>query len=154
MLGASRPLGLMQGYEGEDGILTGAEGAVYRTGDVAFRDDDGYLTFVGRSDDVFKSSDYRISPFELESVLIEPSVRDRGGGKCLRPDAVKLSVPKAYVILAAGAEPDRETARSIFRLTVERLAPFKRIRPHRIRRIAAEDDLGQDSQGRTAPPRA
>ena len=126
-LGQSRPLGLMQGYEGEDGSLSGADGPLYRTGDVAFRDDDGYLTFVGRSDDVFKSSDYRISPFELESVLIEhPAVIE--AAVVPRPDAMKLTVPKAYVILAAGAKPDRETARSIFRLTGERLAPFKRIR--------------------------
>ena len=126
-LGPSRPLGLMQGYEGEDGRLSGADGAFYRTGDVAFRDDDGYLTFVGRSDDVFKSSDYRISPFELESVLIEhPAVIE--AAVVPKPDTLKLSVPKAYVILAVGAKPDRETARSIFRLTGERLAPFKRIR--------------------------
>ena len=46
-------------------------GGYYRTGDVAAREDDGYITYVGRSDDVFKASDYRISPFELESVLIE-----------------------------------------------------------------------------------
>src|SRR6516164_11024957 len=71
MLGADRPAGLMQGYQGDDGKLSGAEGALYRSGDVVFVDDEGYLTFVGRSDDVFKSSDYRISPFELESVLIE-----------------------------------------------------------------------------------
>ena len=126
-LGPARPLGLMQGYEAEDGSLSGADGAVYRTGDVAFEDDDGYLAFVGRSDDVFKSSDYRISPFELESVLVEhPAVVE--AAVVPRPDAVKLSVPKAYVILASGANPDRETAGSIFRLAGERLAPFKRIR--------------------------
>ncbi|MFX7705275.1 AMP-dependent synthetase, partial [Acinetobacter baumannii] len=71
VLGAERPAGLMQGYQGDDGKLSGAEGDLYRSGDVVFADDDGYLTFVGRSDDVFKSSDYRISPFELESVLLE-----------------------------------------------------------------------------------
>src|ERR1043166_9735942 len=69
--GADRPAGLMQGYQGEDGRLSGADGDLYRSGDVVFADDEGYLTFVGRSDDVFKSSDYRISPFELESVLLE-----------------------------------------------------------------------------------
>src|SRR6266700_1306222 len=63
VLGADRPAGLMQGYQGEDGKLSGAEGDLYRSGDVVFADDEGYLTFVGRSDDVFKSSDYRISPF-------------------------------------------------------------------------------------------
>jgi len=68
LLGADRPAGLMQGYQGDDGKLSGADGDLYRSGDVVFADDEGYLTFVGRSDDVFKSSDYRISPFELESV--------------------------------------------------------------------------------------
>src|SRR6185369_9198356 len=67
LLGADRPAGLMQGYQGDDGTLSGADGDLYRSGDVVFSDDEGYLTFVGRSDDVFKSSDYRISPFELEA---------------------------------------------------------------------------------------
>ena len=71
VLGGDRPAGLMQGYQGDDGKLSGADGALYRSGDVVFADEEGYLTFVGRSDDVFKSSDYRISPFELESVLLE-----------------------------------------------------------------------------------
>ncbi len=107
--------------------MSGAEGDVYRTGDVAFRDEDGYLTFVGRADDVFKSSDYRISPFELESVLVEhPAVVE--AAVVPKPDALRLAVPKAYVILAAGSAPDRDTARSIFRLLGERLSSFKRVR--------------------------
>ena len=126
-LGAARPLGLMQGYEGEDGTLGGLADDLYRTGDVAFRDADGYLTFVGRADDVFKSSDYRISPFELESVLIEhPAVVE--AAVVPKPDPLRLAVPKAYVTLAAGAAPDRATALSIFRLLDERLSSFKRVR--------------------------
>ncbi len=126
-LGADRPMGLMQGYQGEDGRVTGPEGAFYRTGDVAVLDGDGHLTFVGRADDVFKSSDYRISPFELESALIEhPAVVE--AAVVPRPDALRLAVPKAYVILAAAAAPDRATALSIFRLLGGRLAPFKRVR--------------------------
>ncbi len=126
-LGESRPMGLMQGYEGEDGALGGIDGAVYRTGDVAVRDRDGYITFVGRADDVFKSSDYRISPFELESVLIEhPAVVE--AAVVPKPDALRLAVPKAYVILAAGVPPDRATALSIFRLLADRLSAFKRVR--------------------------
>ncbi|RYB06142.1 AMP-binding protein [Lichenibacterium ramalinae] len=126
-LGASRPLGLMQGYEGEGGTVGGADGALFRTGDVAFRDADRYLTFVGRADDVFKSSDYRISPFELESVLVEhPAVIE--AAVVPRPDPLRLAVPVAYVIPAAGAAPDRATALSIFRLLGARLAPFKRVR--------------------------
>ncbi|MBS0562434.1 MAG: AMP-binding protein, partial [Proteobacteria bacterium] len=122
-----RPSGLMQGYQQEDGTLRGLEGPVYRTGDVGARDEEGYITYVGRADDVFKASDYRISPFELESVLIEhPAVAE--AAVVPAPDPVRLAVPKAFVILAAGAAPDRDTALSIFRHLRERLAPFKRIR--------------------------
>jgi acetyl-CoA synthetase len=127
VLGADRPAGLMQGYQGEDGKLSGADGALYRSGDVVFADDEGYLTFVGRSDDVFKSSDYRISPFELESVLLEhESVAE--AAVVPSPDPIRLAVPKAYVLLIASAERTPETALSIFRHLHTRLAPFKRIR--------------------------
>jgi acetyl-CoA synthetase len=126
-LGADRPAGLMQGYLGEDGVARGAEGEVYRTGDVAFLDDDGYLTFVGRADDVFKSSDYRISPFELESVLIEHDAVAEAA-VVPSPDPIRLAVPKAYVMLVGGAAPTRETALSILQHVQARLAPFKRIR--------------------------
>ncbi len=122
-----RPAGLMAGYLQDDGTLTGADGPVYRTGDVASRDADGYLTYVGRADDVFKASDYRISPFELESVLIEhQSVAE--AAVVPAPDALRLAIPKAYITLVAGAEPDAETARSIFRHLRARLAPYKRVR--------------------------
>lgn len=127
LLGKHRPAGLMQGYQDTDGSLKGAGGELYRTGDVAFTDDDGYLTFVGRADDVFKSSDYRISPFELESVLIEHEAVVEAA-IVPAPDPIRLSIPKAYVTLAGSAKPDRDTALSIFRFTGERLAPFKRIR--------------------------
>jgi acetyl-CoA synthetase len=127
MLGADRPAGLMQGYQGEDGKLSGAEGELYRSGDVVFVDDEGYLTFVGRSDDVFKSSDYRISPFELESVLLEhDAVAEAAVVPC--PDPIRLSIPKAYVLLVAGVERSPETALSIFKHLHGRLGPFKRIR--------------------------
>jgi len=103
LLGAERPAGLMQGYQGEDGRLSGADGERYRSGDVVFADADGYLTFVGRSDDVFKSSDYRISPFELESILLE-HVSVVEAAVVPTPDPIRLAIPKAYVLLAAGAE--------------------------------------------------
>jgi acetyl-CoA synthetase len=122
-----RPAGLMQGYQNADGTVSGAEGALYRTGDIAFADEDGYLTFVGRSDDVFKSSDYRISPFELESVLIEHEAVAEAA-VIPSPDAIRLSVPKAYISLLPGVEPSPETVLSIFQYTHARLAPFKRIR--------------------------
>ena len=99
----------------------------YHTGDVGSRDADGYITYVGRADDVFKASDYRISPFELESVLIEhPAVAE--AAIVPSPDPVRLAVPKAYVVLAAGHEPDAETARSILEFARDNLAPYKRIR--------------------------
>ncbi|MCR6734683.1 MAG: AMP-binding protein [Afipia sp.] len=127
VLGADRPAGLMLGYQGDDGNPAGADGEVYQTGDVVFLDDDGYLTFVGRSDDVFKSSDYRISPFELESVLLEhDSVAE--AAVVPTPDPIRLALPKAYVSLVPGVEPTRETALSIFHYVHSRLAPFKRIR--------------------------
>jgi acetyl-CoA synthetase len=126
-LRGDRPAGLMQGYADASGKLAGADGEVYRTGDVARVDEDGYLTFVGRADDVFKSSDYRISPFELESVLIE---HDAVAEAAIvpSPDEIRLNVPKAYILLVASAEPSRETARAILEYTNKRLAPFKRIR--------------------------
>jgi acetyl-CoA synthetase len=127
VLGADRPAGLMQGYQGEDGKLSGADGDLYRSGDVVFADDEGYLTFVGRSDDVFKSSDYRISPFELESVLLEhESVAE--AAVVPSPDPIRLAIPKAYVLLTAGVERSPQTALSIFQHLHTRLAPFKRIR--------------------------
>jgi acetyl-CoA synthetase len=126
-LGEVRPAGLMQGYQNADGTLTGTDGTMYHTGDTAFVDRDGYITFVGRSDDVFKSSDYRISPFELESVLIEHDAVSEAA-VVPAPDVIRLSVPKAYISLLPGVEPSPETALSIFQHTHARLAPFKRIR--------------------------
>jgi acetyl-CoA synthetase len=127
VLGADRPAGLMQGYQSDDGKLSGADGDHYRSGDVVFVDDDGYFTFVGRSDDVFKSSDYRISPFELESVLIEHEAVAEAA-VVPSPDPIRLAIPKAYVLCTAGVERTPETALSIFKHLHTRLAPFKRIR--------------------------
>jgi acetyl-CoA synthetase len=127
VLGDDRPAGLMQGYQGDDGKLSGADGDLYRSGDVVFADEEGYLTFVGRSDDVFKSSDYRISPFELESVLLEHDAVAEAA-VVPSPDPIRLAIPKAYVLLVAGFERNSETALSIFKHLHTRLAPFKRIR--------------------------
>jgi acetyl-CoA synthetase len=121
------PAGLMRGYQQDDGSIAGLSGTAYRTGDVASRDADGYLTYVGRADDVFKASDYRISPFELESVLIEhPAVAE--AAVVPAPDPMRLAIPKAYVALVSGATADRATALSIFQHLRGRLAPFKRVR--------------------------
>ena len=122
-----RPTGLMQGYQGDDGGIRAHGDRLYRTGDVAAIDGEGYLTYVGRADDVFKSSDYRISPFELESVLIEhPAVAE--AAVVPSPDPMRLAVPKAFLALTPGSKPDRDTALSIFRHCRTALAPFKRVR--------------------------
>ena len=123
-----RPLGLMEGYKDDPSKMEKAlKEGYYRTGDVATRDSEGYLFFVGRADDVFKSSDYRISPFELESFLIEHDFVAEAA-VVPSPDPVKLAVPKAYVILRAGVEPSRETALALFKFIRERLSAYKRIR--------------------------
>jgi len=122
-----KPPALMLGYQNEDGTFQPLGQEVYRTGDVASRDAEGYLTFVGRADDVFKASDYRISPFELESALIEhPAIAE--AAVVPAPDPIRLAVPKAYIVLAGGANGSPELALSIFRHCRERLAPFQRIR--------------------------
>jgi acetyl-CoA synthetase len=121
------PLGLMQGYQGEDGEVVPVAGNAYRTGDVAMRDADGYFTYVGRDDDVFKASDYRISPFELESALIE-HIAVAEAAVVPSPDPMRLAVPKAFIALAGNHIPSRETALEIFRHCRATLAPFKRIR--------------------------
>ena len=121
------PLGLMQGYMTEDGSIQPVTGAFYRTGDVALRNPDGSYTYVGRADDVFKSSGYRISPFELESVLIEhPAVAEAAVVPV--PDPTRTALPKAFIMLADGHEPNAATAASIFAHLRERLAPYKRVR--------------------------
>jgi acetyl-CoA synthetase len=125
---AQRPLGLMQAYlDDPERTATAMDDGYYHTGDVASRDPEGYLTYVGRMDDVFKSSDYRISPFELESVLIEHAAVAEAA-VVPSPDALRLSVPKAFVVLTAGAAADAATAASILRHVRERVSPYKRIR--------------------------
>ncbi|HYN30707.1 MAG TPA: AMP-binding protein [Dermatophilaceae bacterium] len=122
------PLPLMTAYLGDPERDADAKaGGFYHTGDVATRDEDGYLTYVGRTDDVFKASDYKISPFEVESVLIEhPAVAE--AAVVPAPDAVRLAVTKAYVSLVPGHEPDADTARSILAHARSHLAPWQRVR--------------------------
>jgi acetyl-CoA synthetase len=123
-----RPLGLMVGYRGnDDGGGDPMRDGHYHTGDVASRDGDGYITYVGRADDVFKASDYRISPFELESVLLQHDAVAEAA-VVPSPDPVRLAVPKAFIVLATGHSPSRETALSILRFSRDNLAPYKRIR--------------------------
>ncbi len=161
VMGEHRPIGLMVGYAGDAAKTAEVmRDGHYRTGDVASIDDEGYITYVGRADDVFKASDYRISPFELESVLIEhPAVAE--AAVVPSPDPVRLAVPKAFVILVAGQEPSKELAKDIFAFTRERLAPYKRIRrlsfadlpktiSGKIRRVElrkAEEARGESARG-------
>jgi acetyl-CoA synthetase len=121
-----RPVGVMAGYR-VGGRLDPLDGTAYRTGDIARRDAAGYYTYVGRNDDVFKSSDYRISPFELESVLIEhPAVAE--AAVVASPDPIRLAVPKAFIALAPGFDPSEALAGAILDHARAALGPFKRIR--------------------------
>ena len=123
-----RPLGLMQGYEDSaQATAQATRDAYYHTGDTAMRDADGYVTFVGRSDDVFKASDYRISPFELESALLEHDAVTEVA-VVPSPDPVRLAVPKAFVTVTSASVPSPELARNILLFARSQLAPYKRVR--------------------------
>ena len=118
---------LMAGYLGVPGTGAATTERYYRTGDVASRDAGGTITFVGRTDDIFKSSDYKVSPFEVESVLIEhPAVAE--AAVVPAPDETRLNVVKAYVSLASGWAPDADTALAVLRHAREQLPPFQRVR--------------------------
>ncbi|GDY57441.1 hypothetical protein SVIO_080640 [Streptomyces violaceusniger] len=118
----------MTGYEGdEERTAEATAGGFYRTGDIGSRDADGYITYIGRADDVFKASDYKISPFELESALLEHEAVAEAA-VVPAPDPVRLAVPKAYIVLAEGWEPGPDTAKALFAHSRAVLAPYKRIR--------------------------
>ncbi|HEY9439943.1 MAG TPA: AMP-binding protein [Streptomyces sp.] len=159
---ADRPLGLMAGYRDDPARTAEAmANGYYHTGDVASRDADGYITYVGRTDDVFKASDYRISPFELESVLLEHEAVAEAA-VVPAPDPLRLAVPKAYVSLTPGFAADAETARAILAHARHGLAPYKRVRriefaelpktiSGKIRRVLLrEQEQEQADQPRTA----
>jgi acetyl-CoA synthetase len=123
-----RPSSLMTGYLSDAELNTKCfAGGYYRTGDVAHRDADGYFTYIGRADDVFKSSDYRLSPFELESALIEHDCVAEAA-VVPSPDAIRWHVPKAFITLKPGLRPSHDMAREIFKFIRSRLAPYKRVR--------------------------
>lgn len=161
---SANPVGLMAGYQGDEKRAAASmKGGYYHTGDIAAKDEHGTVTFIGRTDDVFKASDYKVSPFELESVLIEhPAVAE--AAVVPAPDELRLAVPKAYVVLAAGWEASEDTAYQILKYAREHLAPFQRVRrlefgelpktvSGKIRRVELrqrEDELagaGQRAQG-------
>ena len=122
------PVNLMAGYLGDDDRTESARtGGYFHTGDVAVRSADGQITFVGRTDDVFKSSGYKISPFEVESVLLQhPAVAE--SAVVPAPDPARQSIVKAYIALAPGFEPTRETAAAILRHSLDQLSAFERVR--------------------------
>ena len=125
---SARPLALMNGYADDaEKSAESMRAGYYRTGDVGMRDAEGYITYVGRADDVFKASGYRISPFELESLLIEhPAVAE--AAVVPSPDPLRGFVPKAYVITSAGHAADRDTAASIFKFIREKVSAYKLVR--------------------------
>ena len=122
------PISLMAGYAGDPELTARVmEGGRYHTADVASRDTDGYYTYVGRDDDLFKSSDYRISPFELESALLEhPAIAEVAVVPA--PDPIRWNVPKAYIALKPDVPPSPAVAHEIFVFIRKRLGSYKRIR--------------------------
>jgi acetyl-CoA synthetase len=140
---APPPVPLMHGYRDAPALTAESRrGGFHHTGDLAVRDEDGYITYVGRSDDVFKASDYRISPFELESVLVgHPAVAE--AAVVPSPDAIRLAVPKAYVVLVAGREPSRDLAAELLDHCRTHLAAYQRIR-----RIEFTTELPKTTSGK------
>ena len=125
---SSPAVNLMAGYHGDpqrsaDVVRDG----YFHTGDVASRDANGYITFVGRTDDIFKSSDYKVSPFEVESALLE-HVAVAEAAVVPAPDDTRLNITKAYIVLAAGWEPTETTALEVLRHARTALPPFMRVR--------------------------
>jgi acetyl-CoA synthetase len=122
------PRNVMTAYHGdEERTAQVMAGGYFHTGDVATRDSEGYIFYTGRTDDVFKSSDYKVSPFEVESVLIgHPAVLEAAVVPV--PDPVRLAIPKAYIALSPGFDPEKQTARSILKYARDNLPPFLRVR--------------------------
>ncbi len=119
------PPGLFRGYYGDPETTAKAfRHGWYYTGDTAKRDEDGYIWFVGRSDDIISSSSYRISPFEVESTLIEhPAVAE--AAVVGKPDELRGEIVKAFVILAKGYTPSDALALELQNFVKEQTAPYK-----------------------------
>ena len=140
----TRPLGLFQEYWlNAEETADKFRGDWYLTGDRAIRDADGYFWFVGRRDDVIKSSGYRIGPFEVESALIEhPSVLDVAIiGK---PDAARGQIVKAFIVLRAGHQPSEALKTELQQHCKRTIAPFKY--PREIEFVA---ELPKTTSGKT-----
>ena len=123
--GAARPPGLFDGYvDAPETNRRAFRHGWYYTGDTATRDEDGYFWFVGRADDVITSAGYRISPFEVESALLEhPAVAE--SAVVGRPDALRGEIVKAYVVLAEGHDPSPDLVTGIQDFVKQLTAPYK-----------------------------
>ena len=119
------PCGLSVGYYGdEEKTAENWHDGFYHTGDVAWQDEDGFFWYVGRADDVIKSSGYRIGPFEIESVIMElPYVLECGVSA--EPDEVRGQVVKASIVLVNGTEPSEELKKEIQAYVKQKTAPYK-----------------------------
>jgi len=119
------PCGLFLGYyRNEEATKEVYHDGYYHTGDTAWRDEDGFYWYVGRVDDVIKSSGYRIGPFEIESVIMElPYVLECGVSAA--PDEVRGQVVKASIVLVKGTEPTEELKKEIQNYVKKRTAPYK-----------------------------
>jgi acetyl-CoA synthetase len=123
-----RPAGLMMHYiDPKEKNLEVFVDNWYFTGDLAIKDKDCYFWFVGRMDDVFKSSDYRIGPFELESELLTHRLVAESA-VVASPDELRGFVPKAFIILKPGFSPSKENALELFKFIRSKIAPYKRPR--------------------------
>lgn len=119
------PCGLFTGYyEDPDKTAECRHDGFYHTGDTAWQDEDGYFWYVGRVDDVIKSSGYRIGPFEIENVIMElPYVLECGVSAM--PDEVRGQVVKASIVLVKGKEPTEELKKEIQDYVKKHTAPYK-----------------------------
>ena len=119
------PCGLFLGYYNDDEKTKEVwHDGYYHTGDVAWRDEDGFFWYVGRADDVIKSSGYRIGPFEIESVIMElPYVLECGVSAA--PDEIRGQVVKASIVLVKGTTPSDELKKEIQTYVKEHTAPYK-----------------------------
>ena len=119
------PPGLFTGYY-KDGAKTAQvfRNGWYYSGDTATRDKDGYIWFVGRSDDIISSSGYRISPFEVESALLEHRAVAESA-VVAKPDDIRGEIVKAYIVLASGYDASEALATNIQNFTKQHSAPYK-----------------------------
>ena len=119
------PEGLMRGYWVEDHVESAYdENNVYHTGDMAWKDEDGYYWFVGRNDDIIKCSGYRIGPFEIESVLIaHPAVHECA--IVAAPDPIRGQVVKAVIVLSEDVEASDQLTKELQDYVKKMTAPYK-----------------------------